>query len=222
MTTDRRPAAHRLRGTLVAVIVALAAAACSPSDGQVVGSRPVAPAVGSGGLVTGSRGPVAGSGGPVAAPAKAAHARRTAPCTTAGLAVWLGVGDGGHAAGSSYLPIELTNTSQRACHLRGHPGVSAYGAGQIGSPARRVTGFRARTVTLQPGATAHALLQIVVAGNYPAARCGPVEAAGLRVYPPGQRTAAFVPYAFPACSKATARVLFVRPVQPGVGIPGAP
>ena len=61
----------------------------------------------------------------------------TPPCATSGLEVWLGLGVGGAAAGSTYYPMEFTNVTGRTCHLFGFPGVSAiYDGHQAGSPAR--------------------------------------------------------------------------------------
>jgi len=45
-----------------------------------------------------------------------------------------------------------------------------------------------------------------------------VRTATLRVFPPGQRRAQFVPLALEACLHQ--RVLRVRAVHPGTGIPG--
>jgi hypothetical protein len=76
-------------------------------------------------------------------------------------------------------------------------------------------------VTLVPGATAHAVLQVVDVGNFSSGRCRPAEATGLRVYPPGQFSAAEIPFGFRACSAKGPIFLSVEPIQPGVGIPGA-
>ena len=67
-------------------------------------------------------------------------------------------------------------------------------------------------MTLGRGVTATAVLRIVQAGNFPAARCGAVTAAGLRVFPPGQSTWKVVPFPFQACSRAGTSVLAVRTV----------
>jgi hypothetical protein len=45
----------------------------------------------------------------------------TQRCSTADLVVWLGVGEGGATAGSTYYPLELTNVSNRSCRLFGFP-----------------------------------------------------------------------------------------------------
>jgi hypothetical protein len=151
-----------------------------------------------------------------------AHAAtRAAPsCTTSNLAVWLGVGEGGAAAGSTYRPLELTDVSRHSCRLFGYPGVSAVRGRQLGSPAGRDRARAPSTVTLAPGHTAHAILRIVNVANYPAARCRPETATGLRVYPPNQRAAREIPFAFRACSRAGPVFLSIRAVEPGVGIPG--
>ena len=161
--------------------------------------------------------------------APAAQARTTSAgiprCATSGLEVWLGVGAGGAAAGSTYYPMEFTNVSGHTCHLFGYPGVSArYQGHQAGSPARWVRSpFSAkRTVTLGPGATAHTVLQITSVANIPPARCRPVTATDLRVYPPGRFTAADIPFSFRACSVKGPVFMRVQYLQPGAGIPGHP
>lgn len=147
----------------------------------------------------------------------------TPRCTTAGLAVWLGLGGGGGQTGAVAYPVEFTNISGHACHLYGFPGVSAELAGhQVGSAAGRDGSAPEQTVTLGAGATAHALLRITDVSAFPASRCRPVTAGGLTVYPPGAFTAAQIPFRFSACSAAGPVFLSVRPVQPRVGVPGHP
>jgi hypothetical protein len=135
--------------------------------------------------------------------------------------VWLGLGEGGAAAGSMYYPLEFTNVSRSSCRLFGFPGVSAVRGGRLlGSPSERDRGRAPRRVDLAPRETAHTTLRIVNVENYSAARCRPVTASGLRVYPPDQRTSADIPFTFRACSRRGPVFLSVRPVQPKVGIPG--
>jgi hypothetical protein len=142
-------------------------------------------------------------------------AARTPACAAAGLVIWLGQGNG--AAGSVYYKIEFTNESGRACTLTGYPGVSAINIGyrQLGSAAAREDSVRPRTVTVANNATATAVLRIVSVGVLPASRCRPVNAAGLRVFPPNRRAAKIIPFPFAACSRAGASYLTVRAVQPG-------
>ena len=150
------------------------------------------------------------------APARAAAPARARQCTAAHTVAWLGI-PGSGAAGSTFYPLEFSNVGHHACWLFGYPGVSAISSGgrRIGPPASHA-GTR-RLVTLRPGATAHAILQIVEAGNI--AGCHNRRAAGLKVFPPGQRRSTdILGFSFPACSNR--RVLGVRPVRAGTGIPG--
>jgi Protein of unknown function (DUF4232) len=147
-------------------------------------------------------------------------AEMTKACSSSGLEVWLGVGEGGAAAGSTYYPLEFTNTSNRRCQLSGFPGVSAVSGGQLGSAAQRNRAHPTYHVTLVPGATAHTIVQIVDVGNFDSSKCKPTDATILRVYPPGQFTAAEIPFGFRACSAKGPSFLSVEPVQPGLGVPG--
>jgi Protein of unknown function (DUF4232) len=144
----------------------------------------------------------------------------TQACSTSSLEVWLGLGEGGAAAGSTYYPLELTNISNRRCRLFGFPGVSAVSGGQLGSAAQRNRSRPAYHVTLVPGATAHTVVQITDVANFPSGKCKPAEATSLRIYPPGQFTAAEIPFNFRGCSAKGPIFLSVEPVQPGLGIPG--
>jgi hypothetical protein len=98
------------------------------------------------------------------------------------------------------------------------------GAGgvQLGSPAARQAGDTERVVTLTPGATAHAVLQIANTGNFPRTTCVPKTAVGLKVFAPGTTAAKFIPFTFSACSKPgpAATFLHVRTTVAGTGIPG--
>jgi len=146
----------------------------------------------------------------------------TARCATSALAVWIGVGEGGATAGSTFYPLELTNVSSHTCHLFGFPGVSAWRGHQLGSAASRNHAVAKHTVTLLPHETAHTVLQISDVSNFPRSQCKPVTAFGLKVIPPDERSAAGVPFSFRACSKTGPIFLTVQPVQPGVGVPGYP
>jgi hypothetical protein len=141
-------------------------------------------------------------------------------CTTNQLAVTLGAGDG--AAGSSYYALVFRNTGAATCILNGYPGVSyvtGSAGAQVGSPAARVPapGATAQPVRVAPGDSAHATLREVNVGNYPAATCGPTPVLGLRVYPPNQTAAGFVPQATTGCTQTGPSQLEITFVQPGVG-----
>lgn len=145
------------------------------------------------------------------------QAASSTPCSASQTEIWLGDGSGGGTAGTIFYPLEFSNISHRTCSLLGYPGVSVVSATnkQIGKPATRQSGH-ASTVTLKPGATAHALLGIHDAG----AICGhPASAHGLKVYAPGERTATTIEtFAFGACSGKS--VLAIQPVHSGTGVPG--
>jgi len=146
----------------------------------------------------------------------ASAASRSLPaCASSGLVVWLNTESGGAAAGSTYYKLEFTNLSGRTCTLRGYPGVSAVDLGglQLGSPAGRNPMRPVRTITLSPGASADAVLQIADAYNYPPATCHRKLAAGLRVYPPNQTQAKPVPFPFVACSRPGPVYLHVTAIR---------
>jgi hypothetical protein len=130
--------------------------------------------------------------------------------------VWLGDGLGGGMLGGVYYPLEFSNVGRHSCSLNGYPGVSGYhGSGsQVGPAASRFTQHHT-TVTLAPGATAHAQLRI---SDWGALCSTSVTADGLKVFAPGQTRSESIPFAFGAC--ANRGVLTVGPVRPGVGIPG--
>jgi hypothetical protein len=134
-------------------------------------------------------------------------------CPTASLVIWLNTQGGGAAAGSSYYKLEFTNQSGHACTLTGFPGVSAVDlhGHQLGSPARK-NPSSTRAVRLANGATAAAVLQIVVAGNFPQSACHRAPAAALRVYPPNQTASKLVPFPFDACSRPGPVFLSVKTV----------
>ena len=150
----------------------------------------------------------------LASPGTHAGPARTATpaCATSGLDVWLDTqGSGVHTVTDYFLNI--TNLSGHKCTLYGYPGVSGVtlGGTQLGTPASRL-GLPRHTVTLNNGATTHALVGIVDPGVISASTCGPVTAAGLRVYPPNQTQSRIAPFPFTACSKHGPIYLTVGPV----------
>lgn len=150
-------------------------------------------------------------------PAGAAGRAAAMPrCASSGLVVWLAT-QGNAAAGSVYYQLQFTNLSGHGCTLRGYPGVSAIGlnAHQLGRAASREAGASVTTVALPAGATAIAMLRIVEAGNFPPAACRQTEAAGLRIYPPGQRASKVVPFPFEACSRSGPSYLSISPIRKG-------
>ena len=141
-------------------------------------------------------------------------------CYQSELIAWLGI-PGDAAAGHYYFELELSNKSAQTCTLYGYPGVSALTAGhQDGSAADRTPSHPKTLVTLPPGATAHAILEITNAYAFPPAACQPVTATQVRVYAPGAYASLQFGFSVAACSQAGPVYLHVSPMIRGTGIPG--
>jgi hypothetical protein len=116
----------------------------------------------------------------------------------------LRLGEGGAAAGTAYQPIVLTNHGSSTCALRGYPGVAfvASTGGQVGSAASRNPQQPVTTILIASGSSASALLGIADHQNFPPGECLSHPVSGLRIYPPGNTAAAYVPLktASAACS----------------------
>ncbi|MGW4162451.1 DUF4232 domain-containing protein [Streptomyces sp. NPDC004788] len=118
------------------------------------------------------------------------------------------------AAGSIYATLVFTNTSTVTCTMTGYPGVSyvAQNGVQSGNAAVREPGT-VTTVTLKPGGRASAKLRDAngVSG-YDPAQCKLSPAEGLRIYPPDQKAALFVPWKTDHCAGPTVHSLTIGPV----------
>lgn len=196
-------------GRAAAALLCLAAlAACSSS-----GSSSTPSSTGSTGSTSSPASSPTGTA-PVTAPSPSASPVGTQPCANGTLQVKLGPSEG--YAGGVDLAIDFTNTSGASCTLYGYPGVSLVSSShaQIGLAAKRTGTAPVKLITLAPGATGTAQLQIADALNFPTATCGPAQAADLRVYPPGQTAAVFLPDSSKGCAHP-AQVLFISAVQSG-------
>jgi len=122
--------------------------------------------------------------------------------------------DSDHAMQKTYTSLQFTNISQHTCTLQGFPGVS-YVTGdsgqQVGLPANR-SGNQGPTITLRPGGSTNAGLVIVNAGPFPADQCKPVDVRGLRVYPPNETAAMFLPTSGQGCAGNVGPLLTVSAV----------
>jgi Protein of unknown function (DUF4232) len=161
----------------------------------------------------------AATAGPATATATAARASASVPaCTASQLGVWVPPNQGNGAAGTVYYPLEFTNLSTSTCSMYGNPGVSAINSNghQLGVPATWPSGATRHTVTLTPGATAHATLAYhdAAVGSYPPA--DHAQAFELRVYPPGQRSTQEAYWDLTALTN-TVPFLSVGPIQAGIG-----
>jgi Domain of unknown function (DUF4232) len=148
-------------------------------------------------------------------------------CSSSALKAQVDVAQGGAAAGSTYVPIDFTNTSASACTMDGYPGVSfvrSPSGGQLGNPATRNPAATPAMVTLAPGGIAHAILKVAAAGDYSQSACTPVTAHWLKIFPPDQVTAIYAQYDVQACSaRLPAKLgsqLDVYVVRPGAGQAG--
>jgi Protein of unknown function (DUF4232) len=217
VATARPARAARLAIAVAAVACGAVVAGCSSSSSTpstptvttTVTASPTSPA-GSGSTSPGATGGTSAGSSP--------HAVGAAACATSVLQVKLGLGQG--YAGGTYQVIDFTNNSSTSCTLYGYPGVSLVSGPspykQIGLAAKRNSTTPVKLITLAPGATANALLQIVDALNYPSSACGPTKATDLRIYPPNQLDPIYVATTAQGCSK-NSQVLFVSAVAAGSG-----
>ncbi len=148
------------------------------------------------------------------------HVRTTGvPCTSANLDITLDLKSAGVAAGTSVIPIDLTNVSAKDCHLAGYAYVSfatSRRGAQVGAPSIADRAATARTLQLAAGKTAHLWLRMVQATNLPAAKCKPRAVAGLRLRLPGS-AAIFLQHTFRTCARPIqgTDILTVEPFQAG-------
>jgi hypothetical protein len=199
------PSAQVARRTGIATILlgtALLAAACASSNngGSTAASSPATSSAAATPAQAATSSAPAASGG---SSAPATPAAGTTGCATGNLKAVVVTGQGGAAAGSTYYPVNLTNTGSSSCSLFGYPGVSwvsGPSGSQIGQPATRNPVITPSTVVLAPGQTAHVTIQVVDAGNYDKSTCQPVTAHWLKIFPPGQFTALYVKFSAQTCS----------------------
>jgi Protein of unknown function (DUF4232) len=200
--------AGRLALTIAALTCAAAVAGCASS-----GSSSQPGASGS----TAAASPTAQGTTPGSSNTPAVASSSASACPTSSLQVKLGVSQG--YAGGVYVVIDFTNTGASTCTLFGYPGVSLVKGPpytQIGLAAKRSTTTPKKLVTLAPGATANALLQIVDALNYPSATCGPTKATALKIYPPNQTEPVYLPNTSSGCAKPV-QIMYIGAVRPGSG-----
>jgi hypothetical protein len=212
MTASPRTARQTMAGAALTCVAALAAACgtSSPSAAPGTTATTASPAPSAS---TSPASSAAASPTPAATPAAAGPAA----CPTRSLKAKIGISQG--TAGSIYTVIDFTNIGTVTCTLYGYPGVSLAGGTpvkQIGLAATESKSTPRTLVTLAPGATANALLQIVDAGNFPPAKCGMVTAHYLQIFPPNQTTPIYLSFTSAACSKPV-QTLNVSVVMTGAG-----
>ena len=222
--TSSAHAARRISAAAALLCTGALAAACgsTSTSGNTAGSKASTAATSASSVASiapPTTGPTTPPTPPSSPPAPA--------CSPADLSAAVNSSPGGAAAGSTYYPLNFTNTSKSSCYLYGYPGVSFVTSPpgrQIGEPASRNPAVAPSTVILPPGGTAHVTIQVVDAMNYSKSDCKPVTAHWLKVYPPGQFTALYVKFSSLTCSaQLPAKLgspLSVDAVKGGQGHPG--
>lgn len=199
-----------IRQAVAALICVAAATGCGSSGSSSAPSSPAS-----------SSSPAAPASSPAApsTPLSPAVTGTSTPsaCATSGLNATLGAPEG--YAGGVVQAIVFTNRSGAACTLYGYPGVSLVSAPpytQIGLAAKRTATVPVKLITLAPGASASAMVQIVDALNFGSATCSPTKAAYLRVYPPNQTVPVYLANTSETCAQPV-QTLSVTAVQAGSG-----
>lgn len=117
-------------------------------------------------------------------------------------------------AGQYYSTLVFTNTSSSSCTMTGYPGVSYVVANgvQSGNPAVRAGGAGS-TVTLAPGGKADSVLHDSNGiSGYSPQQCQLTPAQGLRIYPPNNKAALFLPWNTSHCAGLSIHPLSIGPV----------
>jgi hypothetical protein len=219
------PAGRRARVRRAAPLVLYAALLAGLLAGCGTAKAPQSGSASTGGAGHQSAG-AAGSASPAASNESSVPGLNgLAECQSASLQVTVNTSQSGAAAGSTYYPVDFTNTSGSACGMYGYPGVSFVTAGssagtQIGPAAQENPAFGKLTIRLAPGGVAHAWLQVAAAGNFPASACKPQTVSWLKVFPPDQTVAVYVNHSFDACASMGTPLMFVMPVRSGQGARG--
>jgi hypothetical protein len=159
---------------------------------------------------------------PSPSPSPSSPASPSAPalaeCVTSALKVKVGSSNG--AAGTIFYSLDFTNVSGSTCFVQGYPGVSLVTAGsnsgsQVGADAKRDSVFAAKQVVLAPGKTAVAQLGIAEAGNFPSAKCQMVTAHWLKIFPPDQTVATYVPFTTQTCASTSVATMHIAALTAG-------
>lgn len=222
-TTTFWTCGRRVGPAVMAVAAAGLLAACASTSTSSSAAAPRGTASSS--SRTPGMAPSSGSPASASAGSGASGISGLALCPSASLRVTVNVSQAGGAAGSTYYPVNFTNTSNSACGMYGYPGISFVTADdtaghQIGAAAQQNPAYGKMAVRLAAGGSAHAWLQLAAAGNYPPSACRPVTAHWLRVFAPGETVAVYVDHAFAACASASTPLLTVMPVRDGLGAQG--
>ena len=159
--------------------------------------------------------PAAALAAPALSGSPAAAAPPLQPCHGPRHEVWLGLGEGAAGMNQSFVPVEFSNVSQRACQLTGSPRIIvANQHGQIGDAA--ATGPSQRSVIVPPGGTAHVILHITFPSPF-GPRCHPATGQ-LRIKLGGMSTD-LIDFPVAQCRNTNINLLTVDAIHAGVGVP---
>lgn len=209
MRTDRiATCAGRVLAALALGATGALAAACSSAQSTTTVTVPP-PSGGASPTVAASQG--------TSPTASASSTTAAGPAECSSAALRLSLGGGGAAAGTSYTHLDFTNISSASCFMQGYPGASLVTAGstagsQVGSDAKRDPVYPSTAVTLAPGQTAHALLGVAAAANFPPSKCQPVTAHWLKVFPPDSTVALYVHFTTQTCSSTSEPTMHISTV----------
>jgi hypothetical protein len=187
---------------ITAAATALALSACSTTTGSSASA-------GSGGT-TGGSGTTTGT--TTSSTSQGTGVSGATECATSQLSV--AQENPSVGAGQYYSTLVFTNTSGSTCTTSGYAGVSYVVANgvQSGNPAVRAGGTIA-TVTLAPGGKATAVLHDSNGiSGYTPQQCQLTEAQGLRIYPPNQKAALFLPWKTSHCAGLSIHPLSIGPI----------
>ncbi len=161
---------------------------------------------GSGGQQTGSPSPPPTAqpvSGPTTQPGSPTPVPGVLACATSDLRGSIGPWHLGVAAGSSYYPLVLKNVSGSTCTLYGYPGVvlvETINGQPVGGEAVRNPALPPELVTLNPGASGSATLQVADVLPNDAVKCHAVNAKYLAVYPPEALTPLYINFDAETCT----------------------
>ena len=123
-------------------------------------------------------------------------------CALTDLAISLGAPFAPGAPGVVQRPIVFKNTGSAACFTVGWPGVAVLGSGGAQFLQAERTGAKGPQVTLQPGASASALLTVVTFRAAPDSTTAPCPAApNLLVTPPDDTHSARIAFGSAVCEQ---------------------
>lgn len=136
-------------------------------------------------------------------------------CSAHNLAVWVNADSANPGAGNVYYNLDYTNLGEHACWLSGFPHVIATDShgDPLGAPAAPLGHGPGRRVILEPGQSAHSVLDYLEGAL--TRECVPEQSSYLDVQAPESRGFRSAFFAQPICSHRSVTNLEVGVVEPG-------